>query len=373
LSSRSCRRPSAPFSWKSLHRPAAGSDVLCRPLARPRVFPPRRPSPLRTRRHASRKPASQARVHRAPVRATPCVRTRTPLIGSTPPCGEVGRVEPTESQVLSRPEHPFTTYRHPPCQGDGLLQPATHALPPIPKHRRSFVRRYLSPISAADLLSRASAETPHSQASGSHLSDRRNLSRASTRANARGSTRHRPRRRRIAGAGIFDPGWRRSWCCASSRCQLPRPEGLARCPEHPDRASVMSRTRSRRADFQAPLSPPLASPGIPGSVPAGQDHPHRAIHQDHTDWEGPRCLPPIGPIDHAPRLRLDRSFPGRHWYPDLAAESPASDMLSRPAPPSARPKPLAGFHRSAWATCRLPTSATERPPNTPTNCPNPVA
>jgi hypothetical protein len=47
-------------------------------------------------------------------------------------------------------------------------------------------------------------------------------------------------------------------------------------------------------------------------------------------------------------------------------------MLSRSAPPSARPKPLAGFHRSAWATCRLPTSATERSPNTPASCPSPA-
>jgi hypothetical protein len=38
-----------------------------------------------------RKPAGQARVHHTPVRATQYVRTRTPLIASTPPFGGVDR------------------------------------------------------------------------------------------------------------------------------------------------------------------------------------------------------------------------------------------------------------------------------------------
>jgi hypothetical protein len=71
-----------------------------------------------------------------------------------------------------------------------------------------------------------------------------------------------------------------------------------------------------------------------------------------------------------PSLALGARLPGRHWYPDFAAKGPASDMLSRPASPNARLKPLAGFHRSAWATCRLPTSAAECPPSTPPSCPN---
>jgi hypothetical protein len=59
----------------------------------------------------------------------------------------------------------------------------------------------------------------------------------------------------------------------------------------------------------------------------------------------------------------------RHRYSDVSVGSPASDMRSRPASPNARPKPLAGSHRSAWATCRLPTSAAECSPSTPTGCP----
>lgn len=45
-------------------------------------------------------------------------------------------------------------------------------------------------------------------------------------------------------------------------------------------------------------------------------------------------------------------------------------MRSRPASPNARLKPRAGSHRSAWATCRLPTSATECSPNTLSNRPD---
>lgn len=69
-------------------------------------------------------------------------------------------------------------------------------------------------------------------------------------------------------------------------------------------------------------------------------------------------------------LALGARLPGRHWYPNFAVKGPASDTLSHPASPSARLKPLAGFHRSAWATCRLPTSAAECSPSTPPSCPN---
>jgi hypothetical protein len=151
------------------------------------------------------------------------------------------------------------------------------------------------------------------------------------------------------------------------------PRRVARCPELLARAGVLSRTRARRADSQAPPVALSFLPWHPRFSSKGPGPLSRAVHQDRTRVAGPRRLPPAGPIDRAPRLRSEHSFPGRHWYPGFAANSPASDMLSRSAPPSARPKPLAGFHRSAWATCRLPTSATERSPNTPTNCPNPVA
>jgi hypothetical protein len=157
-----------------------------------------------------RRPGRQAHVRHAPVRASRRVRTRTPSMGSTSPYSEVGRVGPTESQVLPQPEHLFATYRHPPCQGDGSPQPATRAVPATPKRRRFLARGCLSPISATNLLSRVPAGTRHSQAWGSRPSDRCNLSRPSARAFARVSKRDRPQRRRLAVAGCFGPRWRRS-------------------------------------------------------------------------------------------------------------------------------------------------------------------
>lgn len=188
--------------------------------------------------------------------------------------------------------------------GDGLPQPATRVFPTAPKPRRSSTRRCLSSISATDLLSRASAETPHSQASGSRLSDRRDRPRASARAFARVSTRHCPRRRRIAVAGIFDPGWRRSWCRASSRCQHHRPEGwpgvpspspcgLCRPYTHPVRQLTSTSCHT--------LSPPSASRvRILGATTC-----FRAVHQDCTRSTSLRRLLPAGPIGLTPRLRLE--------------------------------------------------------------------
>jgi hypothetical protein len=71
-----------------------------------------------------------------------------------------------------------------------------------------------------------------------------------------------------------------------------------------------------------------------------------------------------------PSLALGARLPGRHWYPGFAAKGPASDMLLRSASPNARHKHWAGFHRSAWATCRPPTSAAECSSSTPPSCPN---
>jgi hypothetical protein len=174
----------------------------------------------------------------------------------------------------------------------------------VPKPRRSSTRRCLSSISAADLLSRVSAETPHSQASGSHLSDRRDRPRASPRTFARASTRHCPRRRRIAVAGISGPEWRRSWCRASSRCQHHRPEGLPGVPSSSPCGLCRPYTRPMRqltGTSCRTLSPPSASRArFLGAVTC-----FRAVHQDCTRSAGPRRLPPAGPISSAPRIRSE--------------------------------------------------------------------
>lgn len=138
------------------------------------------------------------------------------------------------------------------------------------------------------------------------------------------------------------------------------------------RADFLGPTRARWADSQAPLTHPAPSPGIPSSFPKCLAYSSCRLPRPHTI-----CRPeaPSAGRSHLPRPKLapETRLPGRHWYPDFAAMGPASDLLSRPAPPSARPKLLAGFHRSAWATSRLPTSATECSPSTPAICPNPAA
>jgi hypothetical protein len=57
----------------------------------------------------------------------------------------------------------------------------------------------------------------------------------------------------------------------------------------------------------------------------------------------------------------------------LPPKGPASDMLSRSNPRSARPKGLPTVRRGPVATCRLPASAMECPPSTPTCRPIPEA
>jgi len=64
---------------------------------------------------------------------------------------------------------------------------------------------------------------------------------------------------------------------------------------------------------------------------------------------------------------------GPPLVPRLGRRCPASDMRSRPASPNARPRARAGFHRSAWATCRLSTSTAVCPPSTPKSCRNPTS
>jgi hypothetical protein len=150
------------------------------------------------------------------------------------------------------------------------------------------------------------------------------------------------------------------------------PRRVAQCPELLARVGVLVPTRARQADLQTPLVAFTSLPWHPRFGPRRPGPSPRAVHHDSARFEGPRCLPPIGPINRAPRLRSGRCLLGRHWYPGFATKSPASDVLSRPASPTARPKPLPGFHRSVRATRRLPTSATECPPNTPTNRPNPA-
>jgi hypothetical protein len=142
---RSCRRPSAPFSWESLHRPATGSDVLCRPLARPRVLLTRHPSLTASRSRRRAKPERQVRSWHAPVRAMHRSRTRTPSTSSTSPDSEDSRVGPNmiESPIatgapvrapkepaLSRGWVPAARYSFPP--DDTEMSPLVYERMPLP-------------------------------------------------------------------------------------------------------------------------------------------------------------------------------------------------------------------------------------------------
>jgi hypothetical protein len=69
-----------------------------------------------------------------------------------------------------------------------------------------------------------------------------------------------------------------------------------------------------------------------------------------------------------PGLSPDTDHVGRHWCPDFAAKGPASDMLSRPYPGSARPFSTTAIRRGSQATCRPSASPTECSPSTPSSC-----
>jgi hypothetical protein len=116
------------------------------------------------------------------------------------------------------------------------------------------------------------------------------------------------------------------------------------------------------------LSLPRSSLGIPSSAPESQSRRHvpstTTRHALSTRGAFHRQVPHATPCACAQSIPADR-----HRCSDVSAGSPASDMRSHPASLSARPKPLAGSRRSAWATCRPPTSAAECSPSTPTGCP----
>jgi hypothetical protein len=90
------------------------------------------------------------------------------------------------------------------------------------------------------------------------------------------------------------------------------------------------------------LSHPVPSLGIPSSVPGCHDplpcRPPR-LHTIHR----PEAPSAGRSLRLCSSLTLGARLPGRHWYPDFAATGPASDMLSRPASPNARPKSVPAF------------------------------
>lgn len=128
-----------------------------------------------------------------------------------------------------------------------------------------------------------------------------------------------------------------------------------------------------RPDELSSSAPCRACQLAPERAPRQDQDPFRVRRANAVHLPSPGRLPPPSPVQPAPHLRTRRNLPGRHWYPGFATEGPASDTLSRPVKPFARPNDLPAIHRSRRATCRPSTSATERSTSTPNNDPNPTA
>jgi hypothetical protein len=131
--------------------------------------------------------------------------------------------------------------------------------------------------------------------------------------------------------------------------------------------------RARSADLQAP---PVASSSLLWHPRVGPRKPgpsSRAARQGCTRCEGPRRLPPTGPVDLAPSLRSERDLPGRHWCSGFATGTQRPTCFHTRLRRALDPKPEPAFAGVPRATCRLPTSAAVRPPSTPAIRPNHVA
>jgi len=134
---------------------------------------------------------------------------------------------------------------------------------------------------------------------------------------------------RLGSSGLCRPASSPMVRLADAPCRYPQPSSASRAhPREPEPASSHPNQRVRLFELKAP-----------------------STSKSH------RRRPSSRPTD-------DRM--GRHWYPGFAASGPASDTLSRPNPRSARSCCLPTIHRGPRATCRLPASAMDCHPSTPT-------
>jgi hypothetical protein len=161
----------------------------------------------------------------------------------------------------------------------------------------------------------------------------------------------------------------RSWCCPASCYPIITPVGMRGVPRRSSSEPCRPTPSPMIRPADAPCRCPRPLPGIPGSA-AG------ARTRLPAPQPGMRFFEPEAPSTSKSHRRRPGSRPngdrmGRHRYPGFAAEGPASDMLSRPNPRSARPEGLPAIRRGPEATCRLPASAMECPPSTPTCRPIP--
>lgn len=235
-------------------------------------------------------------------------------------------------------------------------------VPPDPR------ARCFAPISATDLLSRVSAGSRHSQARGLRPHDRHDRPRACGWVGAQPSARGHPRRRRIAIAGVSGPGSAGAVGAApTSRCRAITPRGL-RCPALGSRGRCRPASSSMTRLTDAPCRYPQPVLGIPSASA-------RARTRFPASHQRVRLFEPEAPSTSKSHRRWRaRAQPTTAW---AAAGTPAWPPEAQcptrfHAPPwSARPARRSAIRRGGRTTCRLPASAVDCPPNTPTTRPIP--
>jgi hypothetical protein len=150
-----CCIPSAPFSWESLNQSTFGSDTLCRSEAFPRGVQPRRKRGSKNPKVFTARLLSQAYSQRPPVKANTVYRPerlRAARLGlRRGDHGEALFVLLRGRDTLSPPA------RNSPCQGDEYLVGSYPSRFRTTRTRHETKKgRYLSLLSAVDLLSQAS-------------------------------------------------------------------------------------------------------------------------------------------------------------------------------------------------------------------------
>jgi hypothetical protein len=162
----------------------------------------------------------------------------------------------------------------------------------------------------------------------------------------------------------------RSWCCA----------GRLLPDHHPLQGCAVSHAWLEWA-LSALLAPDDPARRRPVSLPAARarhpeprresQSPCPRIPTKGCRSSGPRRLPPASPtVDARARARTATAWAAT-GTPALPPRAQLPTCFHAPTPGDARPKSLPAVRRSAGATCRLPASAMECPPSTPTCRPIP--
>jgi hypothetical protein len=253
--------------------------------------------------------------------------------------GGVHRECTTESPHSSRSEHQLHgPPADPPRQGDGSRRIAT---PRHARHRGAECREGMMPFTnlCNCLVFMRTLRMPNPRATG--LSPCRP---------PQPSCPSPPR--------SHAPAWTRpSTTTLVDRCRPSSPEQQHRMTSVLPAATLTTTIKATRAfesrptsafsTSASPMTEPQTPPVVPGFQPPKEPS-SRTRTRSSTDASPPSDSRARGafrrqvPFGH-PTLSRETSLPGRHWYPDFAAGSPAFDMLSRAALPPARPANIPGY------------------------------